>query len=101
MSNEGIRVDPFKVEVVVQLPPPSSIRQLQSLQGKANFLRRFIENYAEITKGFMRLLRKGVPFVWDDFAQRSFDALKKALVSAPLLSPLDYGRDFLLYLTAA
>ena len=49
----------------------------------------------------MRLLRKGVPFVWDDFVQRSFDALKKALVSALLLSPLDYGRDFLLYLVAA
>ena len=101
VSNEGIRVDPFKVEAIVQLPPPSSIRQLQSLQGKANFLRRFIANYAEITKGFMRLLRKGVPFVWDDFAQRLFDALKKALVSAPLLSPPDYGRDFLLYLAAA
>jgi len=39
--------------------------------------------------------------VWDDFVQRSFDALKKALVSALLLSPLDYGRDFLLYLVAA
>ena len=49
----------------------------------------------------MRLLRKGVPFIWDDFVQRSFDALKKALVSAPLLSPPDYGRDFLLYLAAA
>ena len=69
VSDEGIRVDPFKVEAIVQLPPPSSICQLQSLQGKANFLRRFIANYAEITKGFMRLLRKGVPFVWDDFAQ--------------------------------
>jgi len=100
MSNEGIQVDPFKVEAIIQLPPLSSIQQLQSLQGKANFLRRFIENYAEITKGFMRLLRKGVPFVWDDFVQQSFNALKKELVSALLLSPPDYGRDFLLYLTA-
>ena len=38
--------------------------------------------------------------MWDDFPQRSFDALKKGLVSAPLLSPPDYGRDFLLYLLA-
>eukprot|EP00253_Pinus_taeda_P019998 PITA_19998 len=68
VSNEGIRVDPFKVEAIIQLPPPSSIRQLQSLQGKANFLRWFISNYAKITKGFMHLLWKGVPFVWDDFA---------------------------------
>ena len=64
MSREGIRVDPFKVEAKLRLPPPSSIRQLQSLQGKANFLRRFIVNYAEVTKGFMRFLKKGVPFFW-------------------------------------
>ena len=49
----------------------------------------------------MRLLNKGVPFFWDDFAQCSFDALKKALTSAPILSPPDYSRDFLLYLAVA
>eukprot|EP00253_Pinus_taeda_P034066 PITA_34066 len=101
VSTEGIQVDPFKIEVIIQLPPLSSIQQLQSLQGKANFLRRFIANYAEITKEFMRLLQKGVPFVWDHFSQQLFDALKKALVSAPFSSPLDYGRDFLLYLVDA
>lgn len=61
---------------------------------------RFIVNYVEITKGFMWLLKKEVPFVWDDFAQHSFDALKKALTFAPPLSPPDYSRDFLLYLVA-
>jgi len=54
----------------------------------------------EITKGFMCLLKKGVPFLWVDFMQQYFDAFKKALTSAPLLSPPDYGRDFLLCLAA-
>lgn len=97
MSNEGICVDPFKVKVMLQLPPLSTICQLQSLQGKSNFLRIFIKNYADITKGFMLLLKKGVPFVWDDFAQHS-DTLKKALTYPPILSPPNYSRDFLLYL---
>ena len=48
----------------------------------------------------MRLLKKEVPFFWDDFVQSSFDALKKSLTSAPSLSPPDYSRDFLLYLVA-
>jgi hypothetical protein len=52
VSRQGIRVDPLKVEVILNLPPPSTLRQLQSLQGKANFLRRFIPNYTEITRGF-------------------------------------------------
>jgi hypothetical protein len=94
-------VDPLKVEAIVQLPPPRTILQLQSLQGKANFLRCFIANYDEITKGFMRLLKKEVPFLWDKAAQRSFDALKHALTTAPLLRPPNYNKDFLLYLAAA
>ena len=52
VSCQGIRVDPLKVEVVLNLPPPSTVRQLQSLQGKENFLRCFILNYAKITLGF-------------------------------------------------
>ena len=57
VSKTGIRVDPSKVEDIINLPPPSTLRQLQSLQGKANFLRRFIPSYAELMKGFTRLLK--------------------------------------------
>ena len=66
MANDGIHVDPLKVKAIMHLPPPRIILQLQSLQGKANFLCRFIVNYTKITKGFMRLLKKGVPFIYDD-----------------------------------
>jgi hypothetical protein len=34
VSLHGIRVDPLKVEAILNLPPPSTLRQLQSLQGK-------------------------------------------------------------------
>ena len=49
----------------------------------------------------MRLLKKGAPFIWDDRAQRSFDALKAALVSTPVISPPNYQEYFLLYLAAS
>ena len=49
----------------------------------------------------MHLLKKDVPFLWDEAAQRSFDALKHALTTAPLLRPPNYNKDFLLYLAAA
>jgi hypothetical protein len=101
VSTIGIMVDPLKVEAIVQFPPPCIVAQLQSLQGKGNFLRRFVTNYADITKGFMHLLKKGVPFCWDEVAQHSFEALKHALTSAPLLRPPDYNRDFLFYLATA
>jgi hypothetical protein len=101
VSRQWIRVDPLKVEVILNLPPPSSLRQLQILQGKANFLRHFIPNYAELTLGFTRLLKKGSEFVWDTTTNKYFEALKQSLTCTPLLFPLDYSWDYFLYLATS
>jgi hypothetical protein len=74
---------------------------LQSLQGKANFLHCFIPNYAEITRGFTRLLKKDSEFIWDTVANNAFEALKLSLMRAPLLFPPDYSHDYFLYLAAS
>ena len=101
VSNDGIRLDPCKVQVIINLPPPSNVLQIQKLQGKANFLRRFIPNYAELTKGYTRLLKKDVLFEWDQVAQDFFDALKETLIKASLRYAPDYQKDYNLYLAAA
>jgi hypothetical protein len=46
----------------------------------------------------MQLLKKDVHFHWDDATQHSFDTLKHSLMTAPLLRPPNYNKDFLLYL---
>jgi hypothetical protein len=94
-------VDPLKVEAILNLPPPSTLHQLQSLQGKENFLHRFIPNYDELMKGFTQLLKKGYDFVWDDTANKYFEALKLALTRTPLLFPPDYSRYYFLYLASS
>jgi hypothetical protein len=96
VSKMGIMVDPLKVEEILYFLPLHMIRQLQGLQGKDNFLRRFIVNYANITKGFLCLFKKDTPFIWDEQAQESFNTLKKALVSTPLLKSPNYSRDYFL-----
>jgi hypothetical protein len=95
-------VDPLKVESILNLPPPSTLCQLQSLQGKEIFLRRFIPNYVELTKGFTRLLKKGHDFVWDKTAKlKAFEALKLASTHTPLLFPPNYSQDYFLYLASS
>jgi hypothetical protein len=49
----------------------------------------------------MHLLKKGVPFYWNKVTQCSFEALKHALTSTPLLWPPNYSKYLLLYLVAA
>ena len=72
-----------------------------NMQGMANFLQRFVVNFANLTKGFMHLLTKDTPFYWDERGGESFDALKRALAMAPVLSPPNYSRDFLIYVVAS
>ena len=58
-------------------------------------------NFSNLTKGFMCLLKKDTTFCWDERAQESFDSLKRALASAPMLSPPDYSRDFFIYVATS
>ena len=101
VTKEGIRVDPLKVEEILQLSPPRTIRHLQNLQGMVNFLRIFVVNFANLTKGFMRLLKKDTLFIRDERAQEFFDALNKSLASPPMLRTPEYSHDFLLYVVAS
>ena len=100
VSKEGIRVNPLKVEAILQLSPLHNIRHLQCLQGMANFLRRFVVNFFNLTKGFMCLLKKETHFYWDEPVQKSLNALERSLAMAPVLSPPDYSHDFLIYVAA-
>ena len=49
----------------------------------------------------MRLLKKDSPFILDDQAQWAFDNLKHALTHSPMIHPLDYSKDFLLYIATS
>jgi hypothetical protein len=69
ISQRSITVDPLKVQAITEIPPPRNLRQLQSLQGKANFLRRFVPDYATHAHISLRLLRHDIPFYWDEHAQ--------------------------------
>ena len=49
----------------------------------------------------MNLLKKNTPFFWDDQAQRTFDNIKHTLTHSSMIHPLDYSKDFLLYIVAS
>ena len=101
VSKDGIRIDPLKIASILALPTPTNLLELQSLQGKANFLHRFVCNFIEKTHSYMSLLKNDTPFFWDDQAQRAFDKLKNALTHSLVIHPLDYSKDFFLYIAAS
>jgi hypothetical protein len=94
ISERGIEVDKAKVETVGQLQPPTDVKSLMSFLGHAGFYRRFIKDFSKITKPLTHLLQKDVAFDFDEKCLAAFRTLKSALVSAPIIQPLDWSQPF-------
>ena len=73
VSVEGIRVDPAKIEVVMNWKPPRSVTEVRSFLGLARYYRIFVKGFSVITSPLTKLLRKGVKFEWSDKCHNSFE----------------------------
>jgi hypothetical protein len=62
----GHIVDPAKITVIVNLPPPKKFRQLRAMLGHTSYYRKFIKGYAHITASMEKMLRKDTKFQWND-----------------------------------
>ncbi|XP_020412323.1 uncharacterized protein LOC109947171 [Prunus persica] len=82
------------------MPEPRNLRELKSLQGSLAFIRRFISNLAGRCQPFSRLMKKDVPFVWDEACHNAFESIKKYLSSSPLLGAPILGKQLKLYIAA-
>jgi hypothetical protein len=82
ISNEGIYIDPSKVQEMMDWKPPKSVHQIRSFLGLAGYYRRFVPDFSRIAKPMTELLRKGVKFVWDEKCENAFQTLKQYLTSA-------------------
>jgi hypothetical protein len=94
ISERGIEVDKAKVEAVEKLPPPTDIKSLRSFLGHAGFYKRFIKDFSKITKPLTNLLQKDVPFDFNEKCLAAFMTLKRALITAPIIQPLDWSQPF-------
>lgn len=58
------------------------------------YYRKFVPHFGILSKPLTDLLKKGTAFVWTSATETSFQALKKALVIAPVLAMLDFSQPF-------
>lgn len=57
VSQEGIRIDPERVEDIQRLSLPSSKTGVKYFFGQVNFLRRFMPDFAETTKHIVDMMK--------------------------------------------
>ena len=58
VSVEGIRVDPIKIEAVVNWKPPRNVTDVRSFLGLARYYRRFVKGFSVVASPLTKLLKK-------------------------------------------
>ncbi|KAI5446571.1 hypothetical protein KIW84_014417 [Lathyrus oleraceus] len=96
VHKKGIEINQNKTKAILDLKPPSTKKQLQSLLMKINFLRRFISNLSGKTRVFSPLLRlrKESDFRWGSEQQEAFEKIKDYLMKPPILLPPSINKKY-------
>jgi hypothetical protein len=99
VSNNGIHMDPKKIEGIQDWPVPRTMKQLQGFLCFANFYHQFIKNFSRRATPLHKLLRKDVQWIWMTKHDGAFNDLKEAFTTGPILvfpdttKPLQVGAD--------
>ena len=114
LSKDGILPNPEKVRKVEDWPIPKTAKEVHSFLGLASYYRRFIPQFAKWASSLHDLIRPIAttkkrarvklpplahnlpPFEWTTAHLESFNKLKGALKSAPVLAYPDYSKPFIL-----
>jgi hypothetical protein len=96
VGRHGIRMDPKKVQTIRDWRTPTCLTDVQAFIGFGNFYRRFVRNFSKIIAPMVNLTRKDVKFQWDLRCEESFNRLKEAFTSAPVLAPFDWEKEIIL-----
>ena len=114
LSKEGISHDPDKIQKVKDWPVPTNAKEVHSFLGLASYYHRFVPQFAKWANPLHDLIRPIAtkksrhrirlpplqsnlpPFEWTELHEQSFEKLKLALTSAPVLAYPNYNKPFLL-----
>ena len=101
VSEEGIRVDPKNIEVIIEWKPPRNVTKVRSFLGSESYYRRFIKGFSMTAALMTKLLQKNVRFEWSEKCQARFEKLKAFLTEAPVLTQSTYGKEYMIFSDAS
>ncbi|KAJ9528806.1 hypothetical protein QJQ45_000049 [Haematococcus lacustris] len=105
ISAGAMSVDLNKVRAIADWPLPSSLTQLQSFLGAANFVRKFVQGFSAISAPLTDLCGKlSATFPWHswpDHERLAFHELKSAVANVPMLRLPDHTQPFQVYCDAS
>ncbi|GKD87324.1 putative reverse transcriptase domain-containing protein, partial [Tanacetum coccineum] len=79
INSEGIKVDPAKIEAVMNWQTPKDVGEIRSFLGLAGYYQRFIQDFSKIASSLTKLTKKNTPFVWGEEQEEAFVTLRRKL----------------------
>ena len=101
VSKDAVMVDPSKIKTVMNWVRPTNVTEVRSFVGLASYYRRFVKGFSSVASQLTNLTKQSVPFVWSDECEESFQKLKTLLTTAPILTLLVEGKNFIVYYDAS
>ena len=101
VSTDGIRPQNAKVVAIADLAPPTDVKAVRSFLGMVGYYRQSVERFATLSLPLTDLTKSKQPFIWGEEQQQAFDALKQALITAPILAHPDTSKPYTLYTDAS
>ena len=96
VNNRGIEANPDKIKVMLDMLPPSNVKEVQRLTGRIATLSRFVSKASDKCQPFFQVLKRA--FQWDAHCEEAFTTLKTYLSSSPVLVSHSEGELLTLYL---
>ena len=91
LSPDGLTMSANKVKAICDWPKPQKVKDIQSFLGFTNFYRQFIFNHSDIVVPLTQLTWKDAPWNFTNQCQQSFNGLKEAFTTAPILTHFQPG----------
>ena len=85
----GYRPTQAKIDAIITLSAPTNITELRSFIGCWNQMRNYMPDNNHSLININRLLKKDIPFIWDESMQKEFDKIKEILQSPMGLKPFN------------
>ena len=100
-TTDGHKPAQNKIMAIIEMPPPSSKKEVQSFIRMINYLTKFLPRLTELSEPIRELIKEKVPFNWGPEHQESFTMLKKELVRAPVLAYYNPQKETILQTDAS
>lgn len=95
ITPEGIKPNPTKLEAIRKFPIPTTKKEIKSFLGLIGYYRKFIPNFAKISKELSSKLKKETPInIKDSKYIDSFNLCKNMLMNEPVLAYSDLNKPF-------